>query len=195
MKIFIAITLVFMATLLSGCPILDELSKQSSGAPQTFKSTDGLCEVIGPGNWKTQPGLHPDAILAVANLREEQYLMVLPQKKSDFVGNMSASQLAGLLIENYKDTSTSEVPIQNATYTQPQLAVVNGKSASRFEIAGTVKGIRANYVITVAEGKDSYYQIVTWTLASKFDKNKPVLVAASDSFRESVAAAPATAKR
>lgn len=168
------------------CALMKEIQKNAEQAkqPRIFNATDGSCQLTAPGTWSEQKDLNPKAVIQAASLRDEQYLLVLPENKMDFGNKFTIDQFANLMVETYKDKTGSEAPIEGATFFPVMTAVVNGLPARRFEIAGTVKGIKAHFIITLVEGKKNFYQIMTWTLASKYEQNKNVLIQASDSFTE-----------
>ena len=61
---------------------------------------------------------------------------------------------------------------------------INGYPALRHEITGTVDLTRLMYVQTTIEGKDAFYQVLGWTLASRADKARGFFDTATETFRE-----------
>ena len=60
---------------------------------------------------------------------------------------------------------------------------INGFDAKQFEASGTVDKIKIKYIFTVVDTPDHFYQIVAWTLTSKFEENKPALLDVISSFK------------
>lgn len=189
----IAILVLFTCS----CAVMKEIQKSAEKAkePKIFNANDGSCQLTAPGSWSEQKDLNEKAIIQAGNLREEQYLLVLPESKLDFGKSFDINRYAELMVETYKDTSNTDAPITDATYFPVMSVTVNGMQARRFEISGTVKGIKARFIITLIDGKTNFYQVMTWTLASKYDKNKDVLIQATDSFKETAGLPPPPAPK
>ncbi|MBL0303429.1 MAG: hypothetical protein IPQ23_17305 [Cytophagaceae bacterium] len=45
--------------------------------------------------------------------------------------------------------------------------VVNNMPAKHIRLSGKVEGLDAFYSVAFVEGKDTYYQVMAWTLANK----------------------------
>ncbi len=61
---------------------------------------------------------------------------------------------------------------------------VNDMKALQATIKGKKDGVATTFILTCVETPTFYYQLVGWTLESKFESNKPVLDAINNSFVE-----------
>ena len=160
-----------------GCSsIIEKIEKAKS--PQVIKSTDGSYELTVPGNWAKQNGLNTDATLQVANPREELYAIVIQENKGDFPKGTTIDTIAGLSRDGAKEFIT------NPQLTEPTKLTIGGHEARQFEASGAVSGIQAKYLYAIVETPGSYYQIMTWTLAPRYDANKSKLMDVIKSFKE-----------
>lgn len=163
--------------LIVGVGVLSLLGKRVE--PTVVTATDGQSQLTVPGSWKVQKDLNDLAEIQVANLLQEQYMIVLTENKSDFEDVDLAQYADGTLGVALESIETDDNP-------SPKSVTVNGKPAIQYELHGTVDNLKAVYWFTSVEGTDNYYQIVAWTLASKAEKNAPVFEEVVQSFQEVV---------
>lgn len=161
-----------------GCDkILEGLAQ--SKKPATITSDDGKVQATIPGNWEKKSGLHADALLQAANLREENYVVVIPDNKADLEDGMTIEEHSELtrstIMANVKDCQQTAGPI---------ILTINGRPAVQYELRGVVSGIKVVYLHTTADGDDTFYQILAWTMPSSYQKNKPILESVVNSFKE-----------
>jgi hypothetical protein len=147
--------------------------------PSTITATDGQSQITLPVGWSVQKDLHDDAELQAANLRQEQYVIVLTENKADFVDTDLASYADVVLDSFLENVETEDRPTGRSVS-------INGAKALQYEIRGTVDNIKVVYWLTAVEGSQNYYQVLTWTLASKAEQNAPILQEVAQSFREVV---------
>lgn len=160
-----------------GCSsIMDAVKK--GGTPQVMPSTDGTYQLTVPGNWSKQTDLNSEATLQAANLREELYVIVIKEGKTDFSKSADVDMVVNLARDSMQKSVT------NAQASTPVPVNINGYPARQFDISGTVSGIQAKYLYAVVETPGNFYQIMTWTLTSSFDSSKPKLQEVINSFKE-----------
>lgn len=158
-----------------GVGILSMLGKRVE--PTVITATDGQSQLTVPGSWKVQDDLNDVAELQVANLLQEQYMIVLTENKADF---------ADVDLAQYSDV-TLEILLETVEIDQeptPTSLTVNGRPAIQYEIRGVIDNMNVVYWMTNVEGTHNYYQIVAWTLASKAEQNGPIFQEVVQSFRE-----------
>jgi hypothetical protein len=73
--------------------------------------------------------------------------------------------------------------VPNAVLLETTSTTVNGFEAQRFEMRGEIDKIKGFFIFTLIDTPDTYYQIMSWTMDSMSDKNKPKLLEVSDSFQ------------
>ena len=167
-KTFVFVVLSFF---ISGCSMLNP-------KPLVVTSDDGSSQLTVPGNWTKQTGLNKEATLQVANPREEVYAIIIRENKTDFPSDTTIDTVAGLAQDNLRKVLTSpEVSATNST-------TIGGFPAKQFDAGGTISGLKAKYLYAIVESPSSYYQIMTWTLYDRYDKNKPKLQEVINSFKE-----------
>jgi len=74
--------------------------------------------------------------------------------------------------------------IVDAKITEPAPLKINGLPAFQAQVSGTVDGLKIDYLNTYVEGKEHFYQILTWTLASKRGAAFPRIRKAVGTFHE-----------
>jgi hypothetical protein len=162
------------------CNLAGAIKKVADKAqePTTLTSTDGRVQMVVPGGWAVDKTLNDVAVLQAANRFSEMYVIVISESKEDFEENTTLEQYASLsrdgLAENVTDAkSTEPLPLQ-----------VSGSSAMEYQIDGSVDKIKVKYICTVVETPTHFYQILTWTLPSRFQHNQVTLRTVTQSFKE-----------
>jgi len=166
--------------LVSGCSLVSRIKKEvdKSQTPQVLISTDNICQITVPGNWQKQPDLHEDATIQAASPLRGQYLIIIRESKADFGKNFTLDSLTEISRDNFKEVAT------DTFLTEPIAVNINGYQAKQFETSGEIDNIKIKYLYAVVETPNNYYQIITWTLNSKFDANKSIFLEAINSFKE-----------
>lgn len=178
MSVLMLIAIVCFALSTAGCDKIAESLAQSK-KPVTITSADGKVQATIPGNWEKKSGLHEDGLLQAANLREENYVVVIPDNKADLED--------GMTVEEHSDLTRSTIManVKNCQQTAgPIMLTINGRPAVQYELRGVVSGIKVVYLHTTADGDDKFYQILAWTMPSNYQKNKPILESVVNSFKE-----------
>ena len=174
------IALGLLLCFVSGCSLVSRLKNEveKSQSPKVITSTDNMCQVTVPGNWQKQTDLHDDATIQSASLIKEQYLIIIREDKQDFGSRFTLDSLTEIVRDNFKKAATE------TTLTVPITVNVNGYPARQFETSGEIDNLKIKYLYAIVETPHNYYQIITWTLSSKFDKNKTVFLDVINSFKE-----------
>lgn len=183
---FIAFGAILFAVL--GCSAIRKLQTalEKTQEPQIFTSTDGTCQVTVPGSWRKETDLNREATLQASNRLSEQYVVIIRESRQDFGNAVNLPMVTNVIRDNLKKTLT------NAVFTESLNVSINGYPAQEFEAAGEFENIKAKYLYGVVETPQNYYQIITWSLASRFDENRPRLLEVINSFKETGASAPNT---
>lgn len=185
-KIKILTLIILFAAANFGCSAISQIKKEvdKSQSPQTLRATDGKSELTVPGTWSVQKGLNDQATLQAANPFAEQYAIVMSESKMDFTDDMNLDGYTKIMLDNVRETITDPVISETKSLT------VNGYPARQFEVGGSVQNIKASWIYTLIDAPQNYHQILTWSTASKFGQNKPVLLEAVNSFKELDGTAP-----
>ena len=150
---------------------------KSGSEPRTLKSRDGKYEITVPGSMSESPDLSKDAVLTAAAKRNELYLFVLANKKSDYASNPTLDRHTDVLRQALLDQLTE------GDATSPEKVTVNGNEARRYRVSGVKDGVKLAYFMTIVETADHFHHIWGWTERSKADENGPILNQIADSYR------------
>lgn len=168
--------------LLLGCGFAQALSGSGNTSnTKVITSTDGLTQVTVPDNWQDNLDLNDIASLQAGNARQELYLIVISENKSDFV-DMDLEQYSEQTIGNILDS------LQSSEVSEPETMTINGHQALQKEIRGVIDNLRVIYLHTSIESAENYHQVLVWTLQSQSEKGLPVLRDVVQSFTEVAAA-------
>lgn len=145
---------------------------------QTITSDDGSCLLSVPNSWSKQSDLNAQATLQVANPREEVYAIIIRESKSAFPSGTKLDTVTNLGQNNLRKSLT------NAEISPVSSTTIGGFPAKQFDAGGTVSGLKAKYLYAVVESPNNFYQIMTWTLYDRYDRNKAILQEVINSFKE-----------
>jgi bifunctional DNA-binding transcriptional regulator/antitoxin component of YhaV-PrlF toxin-antitoxin module len=170
----------FVVVFALGCSAVNQIKKEidKTQQPKTLIGIDGKCQITIPGGWREDKQLNEKGVIQASNRLNEQYVLVMSNDKQDFAKSMTLSGITKLLREDLSENITE------AETTAPIPTTVNGYPAEQFEASGSVQGIKVKYVYTVVDMPQNYYQILAWSLASRFDANKPQLLEVVNSFQK-----------
>lgn len=142
-------------------------------------SSNNASRVNVPGRWLERSDLNTEANLQVADLRAEEYLIIISEPKSDFPGNWTfrnhADVTRQLLLDNLG---------VNASVSSPAQIEIDGRQAVQYEIRTEIQGLQVVYLHTTVDGDNTYHQLLAWTLADRYPRNQTVLRSAISSFEE-----------
>ncbi len=180
---FIGFGILLCAVL--GCSLANSIKKEveRSQSPQVIVSKDNICQLTVPGNWKQLSDLHEDAIIQAANLVGEQYVIVLRDDRKDFGKNFTLDSMTEISRNNFTEAAAE------TNLTEPVSVKINGYDAKKFEASGEIDNIKIKYLYGIIETPNNFYQVITWSLNSKFDANKNSFLEAINSFKETDAPA------
>jgi hypothetical protein len=162
------------------CNLAGAIKKVADKAqePTTLTSTDGRIQMVVPGGWAEDKTLNEVAVLQASNRFSEMYVIVISESRKDFAEDTSLHEYASLsrdgLMENVTDAEAKD----------PSPLQVSGRSALEYQISGSVDKIKVTYLCTVIETPTHFYQILTWTLPSRFQRNQETLRSVTQNFKE-----------
>lgn len=157
--------------------LFDKLTKPGVGEGRTLASTDGQSRITLPSGWKEDQSLHEKAEMGAANRLGEMYIIVLTEDRQDFK-NMNLDKHS----EITRGMLTREA--QDVQIGPPVRLTINGYPAVQYEIKASVDNVNVVYLHTTVETPKNFHQIVSWTLRSRYDKNRPELQQVIESFKE-----------
>lgn len=146
---------------------------------QVVRSANRVSRLTKPRGWKVDNELNEEADIQIANEGKEGYFIVISELKSDFERYITYEDHSALTREFMK-----EVLINYHEVTGPTSVEINRMKGVQYEITGSVDGVRIKYLHTTLEGMRHFYQLIAWSLPSKYDENKPTFDRILESFYE-----------
>lgn len=139
-------------------------------------SDDGKIRVTVPGTWTKLPELNKQASVQVANKRNEVYLIVITDTKTD---------LDNLTLEKHHLQTRDRLlqKMKNASATEPVSLTIDGHPALQDELTGTENDTNVVFLHTTVDDGDHFQQILAWTLKSRWQKQNQLLREITRSFR------------
>ncbi|MGE5213294.1 MAG: DUF4190 domain-containing protein [Nitrospirota bacterium] len=139
-------------------------------------SDDGRIRVTVPGTWTKLPELNKQASLQVANKRNEVYLIVITDTKTD---------LDSLTLQKHHQQTRDRMlqKMKNASATEPVSLTIDGHPALQDELTGTENGTNVVFLHTTVDDGDHFQQLLAWTLKSRWQKQNRLLREVTSSFR------------
>jgi len=133
------------------------------------------CELTLPLGVRQSEDLHPEAELMAMSAVSEVYLIVLTEPKDEF----EPLGLAGYyeLVVGYMIATGAQPTVELEETT------VDGLPAIRQQLLGTIDDAEIVYEVLLVDAPQSFYQIVSWSLRSRYDGNKADMVDMLRSFR------------
>jgi rubredoxin/bifunctional DNA-binding transcriptional regulator/antitoxin component of YhaV-PrlF toxin-antitoxin module len=163
-----------------------EVTTGAAASPTVLTSSDGQCQITIPAGWKEARNLNPRAALQAAKSLDDLYIFVIARSRKDF--KMALDRFTDLTRSDYAGVVTSP------QFTRPDSTTVNGQAAMQYEVRGIVNGTKVAYLNTTIMTEKNLYQVVAYTLDSKFDKNKHALDEVTKTLRERAIESPARAR-
>lgn len=137
------------------------------------------CKITLPQDWQAMQELNADADIQAGNRRQDAYLIVFVEDKTDFFG-VDLESFAELTRTGIEDFLLS-------TQTTPtDLDHIGRYKAIQHKITGSVPDTRVKvvYLHTVVQGQRAYYQILAWTTAENYAANQQLLQSVSSQLTE-----------
>jgi len=143
----------------------------------TQKATDdhGYFELRVPSHWAKRNDLNEVAIFQMGNVRKEEYMIVIED---------SFQELPGYTLAEYTELQNNALTEQDFKVSVVKPLEINGNNSLQFKVSGVVENTNIDYLITYIEGKERYYLVMMWTLASKKSQVFPTFKAVMQTFTE-----------
>jgi len=116
--------------------------------------------------------LNDDASLQYQHAWKEFYVIAIDESKEEMQKALIENNLTEIYKNNIEGYSKLMIDVfkesLNNSYQSELIdTTINKMPAKLTTLSGTVEGIDVFYSIGIYEGKDSYYQVLAWTLKSK----------------------------
>jgi len=170
---------------------LATLSLVSCGDEDTTQTVkQGPYSIELPSYMQKTTGLNEDASLQFQHAVRELYIVVIDEPKSEVenaINQMGLYDLYTYDLNGYANLATDNVKDAMEIKSIPPYIEknINGLPAKEVSFNGTIEGVpEIYYKFGFIEGKNNYYQIMTWTLANRKSKYEKTMQAMVDSFKE-----------
>ena len=161
----------------------------ASDNSEQLVTIDDRYSIILPGFLSEASDLNGDASLQYQNLFKEFYAIVIDESKEEVHAVIDDNDLQDYYSKNL-DGYTSLLlagmlnDIETDSISDLEEKVINGFNARKITFSGKTDGVDIFFYFCFIEGKEHYYQVMTWTTTKKRDKYLPKMVKLTESFNE-----------
>jgi hypothetical protein len=171
-KIFsmgLAIIFIFGLASVSSC--------KRNPATKVVTSYDGRFQVTVPGGWKEDNTLHDEAELEVSHRSTKMYTIVLAESKEDF---------HEMTLQGHSDITRAGLKesVKVERESGPVSLTIDGHPALQYEIEAVLDNTKIIYLHTTVESPAYFYQILGWTIPSRYKKDPETLKKITEKFHE-----------
>jgi len=157
------VTFILIILLLQSCSSGDEEQKITVGNKYTLSIPAFLTKVNN---------LNDDASLQYQHAWKEFYVIAIEESKDEIERALIDNNLTSIYENNIDGYSKLALDVFKESLNNPYQSeiidtIVNEMPSKLTTLKGSVDGIDAFYSIGMYEGKESYYQVLAWTLSSK----------------------------
>lgn len=135
--------------------------------------------------------LNSQATLQLQNTVEELYLIAIDENKEAINQMFDASEIAKEGVDSFALFSQATLDLLTTTLDtiepnelQLQEVRINNLNGKVVDFTASVAGLEVYYKFATFEGKEDYYQVLTWTLKQNKEKNKEQMNKMIESFKE-----------
>jgi hypothetical protein len=149
-------------------PMFRKIGRSFTRDRLLFESEGGLLRVTAPSGW-TKLDLNDDADLQIGHPTAECYLIVLSEAKTDFE--------KGLTIDDHSKR-TRDAMKTDADVTRevgPRRLEIGGCKGVQYELHASSGGTAVVFLHTTLEGEKHFHQVLAWTSAAGFAKERATL--------------------
>jgi hypothetical protein len=145
-----------------------------------------------PGNMKPTNALNDGASLQYQNRLQELYIIVIDNAKEEFMNDLVDNDLLDIYpasFEGYCDLlsdheNNSGVFLEQQDKHLLTRETIHNLPATTFENVRRIEKMDIYYKIALIEGKEHYYNVVAWTLASRKKRFEKTIATMIASFKE-----------
>lgn len=142
-----------------------------------LRDHDYAFEIGLPGRgWEFWPEervreLNPDACLGLVNLESQAFIIVVAER----LGEVGLTEFVDLILHN--------TPLQSAAVHQRKAIEMGGEPAVTVDLSGRIRGVDLRYLMSFVVHEGFHYQVLGWSLSSRFEPNRKHLERAVQSLR------------
>ena len=150
----------------------------SSGETVMVLSEDSDLQLQVPNSWEELKGLNPAASIEVGNKFDENYAIVISDSMEDFGDPPALEDFADVQLRLFSKRMES-VDVSEGVSVEDY-----DSPAIRHEVRATIDNLNVAYMVTFLKTENRFAQIITWTLASRWEDNRDILERVSNSLQE-----------
>lgn len=143
----------------------------------TISARDGSCEIKVPSHMSEANDLNTQAILQASNPKREIYVMVIDDSTKDFSKSTTIDKYATMLQDDVKKR------LQDAEFSSVSSSTIGDLDSREFDATGGMGAVQGKFKYAIVKTDDNFYQIISWTLPTKYDENKAEMEAIVKSFK------------
>ncbi len=147
--------------------------------PVTLSSPDGQTRITVAEGMTPTDALNEDASIQAASVFRPLYLAVTTTPKSSFP--------AGTTLAGYHESMLQDMTgiLTDANVSGNKVLKVNGLDALQSSIVANLPGEpdKMAYLATAVESAQSFHQVLLWTTAGNFEKDRAALTQMTESFQ------------
>jgi hypothetical protein len=138
-------------------------------------SDDGKLKITTSGYWVKRSDLNKKASLQAGYQDKDMYLIVIGDLKSE-VGNITLQQ-------HHQGTREQMLhKLKSSSATEPVTVTIDGRPGLQDELSGINQGKNVTFLHTTLDERDSFQQILAWTVKSRWEKQNEELREVTNSF-------------
>lgn len=142
-----------------------------------------------PGFLTETNQINEDASLQYANVPRELNIIVIDEPVTDVENAITENNLENYYsndLDGYVNLLTDGLDTEVELDSTPKIKslTINGLEARRMDFTGKTDDLHIYWKFTFLKGRNTYYQVITWTLADKKEENEPVMEKMVNSFTE-----------
>ena len=142
---------------------------------KTLHSSETSVSIRVPSNWREGVAETTDASINAGNIYREAYVIVIEDALADLSG-YDLESFAQDMTDYYLET------LDDAQLLEYQDVTGGNVPGVRADVSATVDGMDVSYIIYFYFSQDTAYQVLTWSLASRMERNTEVLTDVGSSF-------------
>lgn len=148
---------------------------------------DTLYALAVPKYMKKLKSLNDDASLQYGNMFKEAYIIVIDEKKQDFIDvfkEFEEYDEGKTPLENYSENQIKKIKetIDDFEIKSTNTKNINGKKVKQFILSGKVDDINVSYLMTFVDGNEYVFMIMSWTLKNRISRLKDTFLLAHSTF-------------
>lgn len=134
--------------------------------------------------------LHADASLQYQNMENEFYTIVIDEPSVDFENliledaDLRATYSPDLAGYTQLLQTNIALTLKEGQFSAIEDIKINGLNAKRIDASGKIDDIAVYYQLTFIKGKETYYQIVSWTELKRKNNHEETMADIVSSFKE-----------